>query len=188
MRPYYVQMLLPGETSEEFALILPFTPQERQNMVAWMAARCDPENYGEILSYEFPAGRNVDGPVQVFNQVQSYPPFSEQATLLGTGGSRLLFGNLLVIPIDNSFLYVQPVFVQSSQENAYPELKRVVVVQGGTVGIGSTLGEALISAGIGPNGQPLPGEQPSTGGTGSKAVDQLLAEALAHFQKANQAL
>lgn len=187
MRPYYVQMRLPGKAQEEFVLIMPFTPQQRQNMVAWMAAPSDPADYGQIVNYQFPAGRNLDGPVQVFNQIRSYQPFSTQQTLLGQGGSNLLFGNLLVIPIDNSFLYVQPVFVQSTQANAFPELKIVVVVHGGTVGIGSTLDEALTNAGLGA-GQGQTGQGPVTQPIGTSAVDALLGQALDHFKLADAAL
>ena len=189
MRPYYVLMRLPGEQAEEFALILPFTPQGRQNMVAWMAARCDPTDYGQILSYEFPAGRNVDGPVQVFNQIQSYQPFSAQQTLLGQGGSNMLFGNLLVVPIGRAFLYVQPVFVQSTQENAYPELKIVVVVHGGSVGIGATLAEALADSGL-TTAQPPEGGTTGHGGQAppGKESAALIAAALTHFDRAEEAL
>lgn len=187
MRPYYVLLSPPGSSSAEFQLILPLTPQNRQNMVAWLAASSDPINYGKIVSYEFPAGGNVDGPVQVFNQIQSYPPFSEQQTLLSTGDSRVQYGNLLVVPFENSFLYVQPVFVQSTQANAFPELKRVVVVHGGTVGIGATLAEALVDSGLGAGqGQPQTGQPQPPAGT--SAVDALLAQALDHFKKADAAL
>jgi len=187
MRPYYVLLTPPGTGTTAFSLILPLTPQNRQNMVAWLAAGSDPANYGKIVSYEFPAGQNVDGPVQVFNQIQSYPPFSEQQTLLSTGDSRVQYGNLLVIPFENSFLYVQPVFVQSTQANAFPQLKRVVVVHGGTVGIGSTLAEALIDSGLG-SGQGQPGQRPAQPSVGTNAVDALLAQVLDHFEKADAAL
>lgn len=183
LRPYYVLMLLPGEQQEEFVLILPFTPQGRQNMVAWMAAKSDPEAYGEIVSFEFPAGRNVDGPTQVFNQINSFPEFSQERTLLGQGGSRVLFGNFMVIPLGDSFLYVQPVFVQANQANAFPELKRVVVVHGGTVGVGTTLDEAIADSF---------GGALDTGGDGSVPaganVKAILEEALGHFERAEQAL
>src|SRR5207249_3652657 len=98
LRPYYVVMRLPGSTQEEFVLILPFTPVGRNNMVAWMAAKSDPTDYGQVVSYEFPSGENVDGPVQVFNQINTDPAFSSERTLLGRGGSSVLFGNFLVIP------------------------------------------------------------------------------------------
>ncbi len=187
LRPYYVQMLLPDATQEEFALIMPFTPQGRQNMVAWMAAKSDPQNYGQIVNYTFPAGQNVDGPTQVFNLINSFPEFSQERTLLGTGGSKILFGNFLVIPIGQSFLYVQPVFVQSSQANAFPELKRVVVVHGGEVGLGSTLQEAIDNSFGGAITPSQGGGKPPLG-TGEKQVQALLQQALAHFNNAQAAL
>ncbi|MFL5767154.1 MAG: UPF0182 family protein, partial [Actinomycetota bacterium] len=159
-----------------------------QNMVAWMAARSDPQDYGQVKAYEFPGGENIDGPVQVFNQMLSFPQFSAQQTLLSQGGSEVLFGNFLVIPLEQSFLYVQPVFVQSNQPDAFPVLKRVVVFHGGTVGLGSTLQEAIadsfqgVSTGTGGQGQK--GQQGNT----SQQIQSLLNAALQHFAKANAAL
>ena len=162
MRPYYLLMRLPGETEEHFVLIQPFTPQGRQNMVAWMAARSDPgAEYGTVLSYQFPSGVNVDGPTQVFSRINQDARFSTERTLLSQGGSDVLFGDFLVIPIDDGLLYVQPVYVRSTQTNAIPELKRVVVVNGDRVGIGTTLRDALADS---LSGQVVPpdggGEQP----------------------------
>jgi uncharacterized protein len=187
LRPYYLQMLLPGHTSEEFVLILPFTPSGRNNMIAWMAAPSDPADYGKLVSFEFPSGTNVDGPLQVFGQINSDPTFSEQRTLLSRGGSKLLFGDFLVIPLDRGFLYVLPVFVQGNQTGAFPELKRVVVVHGGTVGVGATLTEALDNS----FGNVTPPPPPGGGGGGGSVSDQikrLLADAVRHFQAADQAL
>src|SRR5438445_13775996 len=99
MRPYYVLMRMPGQTTEHFELFIPFTPQGRENMVSWMAANSDPTGYGQMQTFEFPGGRNVLGPTQVFNQIQSTPQFSQQQTLLSQGTSQVLFGNFLVIPI-----------------------------------------------------------------------------------------
>jgi uncharacterized membrane protein (UPF0182 family) len=189
MRPYYVLMKLPGETDESFVLILPFTPQDRQNMVAWMAAKSDPNDYGDIVTFEFPAGSNVDGPTQVFARINQDSRFSAERTLLGQGGSEIRFGDFLVIPIENSLLYVQPVYVESQQANAIPELKRVVVVNGSAIGIGSTLRDALSDS----LGQALPpdggGEQPPpTGGTTDEQVAALLQQAANHFAAADAAL
>jgi uncharacterized protein len=190
LKPYYVVMRLPGSTSEEFVLVMPFTPVGRNNMVAWMAAKSDPADYGKVVSYEFPSGQNVDGPVQVFNQINTDPTFSAERTLLGKGGSKVLFGNFLVIPIEDSFLYVQPVFVQSQQVGSFPQLKRVVVVQNGQVGVGPTLADALSSS-LGQTPPPTP-PPPPTGGTGggkvSKQVQLLLTEALHDFAAARVAL
>ncbi|HET7237153.1 MAG TPA: UPF0182 family protein [Actinomycetota bacterium] len=188
MRPYYVLMRIPGETDETFALILPFTPQGRQNMVAWMAAKSDPgDDYGEIQSFEFPSGLNVDGPTQVFARINQDARFSAERTLLSQGGSDVVFGDLLVIPVQDSLLYVQPVYVVSSQANALPELKRVVIVNGAQIGIGDTLAEALTDS-IGEVVPPEDGEEPPPEGTIEEQVQALLDEATLHFAAADDAL
>ncbi len=184
MRPYYLLMRLPGETEEEFVLILPFVPEKRPNMLAWMAARSDPEHYGELIVFQFPAG-DVNGPAQVFALINQDLTFSAERTLLGTGGSKVLFGDLLVIPLGDSILYVQPVYVKSAQENAIPELKRVLAVTGGRVGIGNTLEEAVADA-VG--AQAPPEEAPQPQGTVAERIRALIAEALDHFAAADEAL
>jgi uncharacterized membrane protein (UPF0182 family) len=158
-------------------------------MVAWMAARSDPQDYGQLKAYEFPGGENIDGPVQVFNQMLSFPQFSAQQTLLSQGGSEVLFGNFLVIPLEQSFLYVEPVFVQSNQPDAFPVLKRVVVFHGGTVGVGSTLQEAIANSfqGVSSTGNGGQGKQNGQGTT-NQQIQSLLNAALQHFAKANAAL
>jgi uncharacterized membrane protein (UPF0182 family) len=189
MRPYYVLMRLPGATTESFELILPFTPQGRQNMVAWMAADSDPSGYGQIVSYVFPSGVNVDGPTQVFARINQDPSFSQERTLLGTGGSQVIFGDFLVVPINSGLLYVQPVYVRSAQTNAIPELKRVLVVNGGTVGLGNNLKTALASSFT---GQVVPpgggGGGPTPGGSIQQQIQTLLQSAQSHFAKADEAL
>jgi hypothetical protein len=187
MRPYYVLMRLPGEAEETFSLILPFTPVERQNMVAWMAAKSDPgDEYGKIVSFEFPSGLNVDGPTQVFSRINQDARFSAERTLLGQGGSDIVFGDFLVIPVGDSLLYVQPVYVESTQANAIPELKRVVVVNGAEIGIGDTLRDALADS-IGEAVPPEDGEEPPSG-TVEEQVQALLDEAAVHFAAADEAL
>jgi uncharacterized membrane protein (UPF0182 family) len=181
LHPYYLLMRLPGESTEQFVLIMPFVPQQRQNLVAWMAAKADPGSYGQLVAYSFPEGRNILGPEQVFSQINQDPTFSQQRSLLSTGGSSVIFGDFLAIPIGNSFLYVQPVYVRSNQENAIPELKRVLVVNGGVVGVGEDFQTALTAA--------VEGSQPSEGpGGGGATVSDLLTQALQHFQAADQAL
>jgi hypothetical protein len=190
MRPYYLLMRLPGEQDETFVLILPFTPQGRQNMVAWLAAKSDPgSNYGQIVAYDFPAAENVvDGPSQVFARINQDARFSAERTLLGQGGSQVLFGDFLVIPVNDGLLYVQPVYVRSAQAQttAVPELKRVVVVNGDTVGVGTTLRAALIDSfsGQAPSGG---GGQPS-GGSVQEQIAALLQQAAQHFAAADAAL
>jgi uncharacterized membrane protein (UPF0182 family) len=163
-------------------------------MVAWMAASSDPEHYGQVTVFELPESQPVEGPGQVYARINSAPEFSAQKTLLNQQGSVLTFGDLLVIPIDDSFLYVLPVYVQSTQGAQIPELKRVILVNGseGDVSIGNTLNDALsvatggqISEGPGGghgggNGQP--------GGSIEQQIQQLLQRALDHFDKANAAL
>jgi uncharacterized membrane protein (UPF0182 family) len=183
LRPYYVMTRLPGETEEEFVLFIPFTPFDRPNMIAYVAARSDPEGYGELRSFEFPSGDPPDGPQQVFARINQDPEFARERTLLGQQGSRVQFGNLFIVPIEDAFLYVQPVFVISDQENAIPELKRVLVVNGGTVAVGITFDEALAaSLGEAPppdeDGEPLPPGD----------VAELIAEALEHFEAAENLL
>lgn len=189
LRPYYLLMRAPGEDSESFQLVLPFVPEGRQNMVAWLAASSDPEDYGRLLALELPASENVPGPSIVFSRINQDPRFSSERTLLGQGGSSVIFGDLLVIPIENSFLYVQPVYVQANQSAAVPELKRVVVANGDVVGVGVTLAEALDAAvqgqiGAEPGGPG--GEEP--GGGVDRTVSELLAEAAQHFAAAEEAL
>lgn len=187
MRPYYLLMRLPGDERERFVLIQPFTPQGRQNMVAWLAVSSDPgEDYGKILAYQFPTGQNVEGPEQVFARINQDLRFSSERTLLSRGGSQVLFGDFLVIPIDDGLVYVQPVYVRSAQTNAIPELKRVVVVNGGRVGIGTTLEQALEDS---LSGQAVPpgGGQPPTGSVGEQ-IRALLETAAGHFEAADAAL
>ena len=187
MRPYYVLMRLPGEADETFVLILPFTPLDRQNMVAWLAAKSDPgPDYGDIVSFEFPSGVNVDGPTQVFSRINQDARFSAERTLLGQGGSSIVFGDFLVIPLQDSLLYVQPVYVQSNQENAIPELKRVVVVNGSKIGIGTSLQEALTDS-LGEIVPPEGGGGPPQGSL-EQQIQSLLDQATQHFAAADAAL
>jgi uncharacterized membrane protein (UPF0182 family) len=146
--------------------------------------------------FRFPEGRNIEGPQQVFSRINNDPAFSSQRTLLSQQGSQLFFGDFLVIPIDNSFLYVLPVYVQASDGTQIPELKQVIVVNGsqGDVSLGSDLPDALSKAtgGIG-GGGPGGGGGGGTGGQGGggtveQQIQALLSEALRHFASADAAL
>ncbi len=188
LRPYYLLMKAPGDTVERFQLVLPFVPEGRQNMVAWMTANSDPgPDYGRMLALELPDGANVDGPSVVFSRINQNPQFSAERTLLGQGGSQILFGDFLVIPMSDSFLYIQPVYVRSNQTTSVPELKRVVVANGDSVGVGNTLQEALAES---VKGQvDSGGGEPGGGGGGNEqTVNDLLNQALDHFQAAQDAL
>jgi uncharacterized protein len=188
MHPYYTLMRLPSATDEHFQLILPFTPEGRQNMTSWMAADSDPGSYGKLTAYTFPSGRNVDGPTQVFAQINQDPAFSTFRTLLGQQGSSIVFGDFLVIPINDSFLYVVPAYVRSNQENSIPELKRVVVVNGNTVGLGTSLSEALAASTSGQSSGGTGGGGGTPVGTVDQQVQALLDDALQHFAAADAAL
>jgi len=142
MEPYYIIMRLPDEEEEEFLLMLPFTPVNKNNTIGWLAARCDGENYGKLLAYYFPKERLVYGPSQIENRIQQDTVITEQLALWGRGGSRVIRGNLLLIPIGRSILYVEPVFLQA-ETGGLPQLKRVIVAAGDKIAMEPTLAESL---------------------------------------------
>ncbi|HYN87390.1 MAG TPA: UPF0182 family protein, partial [Ardenticatenaceae bacterium] len=152
VEPYYVVLSLPDEDEAEFLLIQPYTPANRQNMIAWLAARNDPPHIGELVVYEFPKQELVFGPQQVEGRIDQDPEISQQLTLWGQVGSNVIRGNLLVIPIDNSVLYVEPLYLQA-QSGQLPELRRIIVASGERVAMRPTLAEALAA---------LVGEEPGT--------------------------
>lgn len=173
MMPYYVVMRLPGAQREEFILMLPFTPASgRDNMIAWMCAKCDPADYGKLILYKFPKQVNVYGPRQIEARIQQEPTISPQLTLWSQRGSQVYRGNLLVIPIKNSLLYVQPLYLQSEQSKI-PELKRVFVGYGDQVVMGENLEGALKKV-FGGEGPLVPEEvkPPQLAGEGEEAVAQ----------------
>ncbi len=144
VEPYYVVIRLPGEEKAEFMLMLPFTPLNKPNLTAWLAARCDQPQYGQLLVYRFPKGKQIAGPMQVENFISQEPDISQQISLWNTEGSRVLRGNLLILPMNNSLLYVEPIYIQSEDEKtAIPELRRVVIGYENEVVWGETLEDAL---------------------------------------------
>jgi len=126
MEPYYTIMKLPGEKMEEYILLLPFTPSKRDNLAAWLTARCDGPNYGKIRAYTFPRDRLIYGPKQIDARINQDSFISQQLTLWNQRGSEVIRGSLLVIPIEKSLLYVQPLFL-AADKAGLPELKRVIV-------------------------------------------------------------
>ena len=126
MEPYYTIMKLPGEKVEEYILLLPFTPSKRDNLAAWLTARCDGENYGKIMAYTFPRDRLIYGPKQIDARINQDSFISQQLSLWSQRGSEVIRGSLLVIPIEKSLLYVQPLFL-AADKAGLPELKRVIV-------------------------------------------------------------
>lgn len=142
MEPYYTIMKLPGEKVEEYILLLPFTPSKRDNLAAWLTARCDGPNYGKIRAYTFPRDRLIYGPKQIDARINQDSFISQQLTLWNQRGSEVIRGSMLVIPIERSLLYVQPLFL-AADKSALPELKRVIVAFGDQVVMEETLELAL---------------------------------------------
>ena len=153
--PYYVVMKLPGESREEFVLILPFTPRNKQNTVAWLAARSDGDAYGTLRSYRFPTDDLVFGPAQIEARIDQNPGISQQLTLWDTAGSEVIRGNLLMIPIGESFLFVEPIYLQASNSRL-PELKRIVVANGNAIAMEETFEQSLAVV-LGRRASSLPG-------------------------------
>ena len=122
MEPYYIIVKLPGEEREEFMLMVPFTPARKDNMIGWLAARCDADNYGDLLVYLLPKDRMIYGPMQLEARIDQQPEISSQLTLWGQKGSEVIRGNMLAIPIEQSFLYVEAVYLQASQQPQTPSL------------------------------------------------------------------
>ena len=142
MDPYYIVMRLPGETRAEFFIMIPMVPSRRDNMIAWLAARCDEPDFGKLIVYEFPKEKLVYGPFQIEARIQQNTEISQQISLWNQMGSRVIRGTLLVVPIENSILYVSPLYLRAVQGHL-PELKRVIAAYGERVVMKETLAEAL---------------------------------------------
>lgn len=143
MEPYYVTMKLPEFEEEEFILMMPYTPRNRQNMIAWIGVRNDGEHYGEKLVYRFPKQENVYGPQQIENRINQDSVISQELNLWSQGGSQVIRGNLLSIPIEDTMLYVEPIYIESSNETSLPEVKQVVVAYQDFIVMEATFDEAL---------------------------------------------
>lgn len=142
MEAYYTITVLPGEQKPEYVLIMPFNPQNKKNMIAWLGARSDGENYGKMVVYEFPKQELVYGPMQIEARIDQDTTISQQLSLWDQRGSSVIRGNLLVIPIKDSLIYVEPLYLQS-QQSKMPELRRVIVAAGDKVVMEPTLDLAL---------------------------------------------
>jgi hypothetical protein len=142
VEPYYLIMKLPTAESEEFILLHPFTPTKRNNLIAWLAGRSDGENYGKLLLYQFPKQRQVYGPEQIEARINQDPIISQQISLWNRQGSSAIQGNLLVIPIEQSLLYVEPLYLEAAQ-NSLPTLVRVIVAYENRIAMAETLELAL---------------------------------------------
>jgi hypothetical protein len=142
VQPYYLIMRLPEEDTEEFILLRPFTPAQRNNLVAWLAARSDGDRYGRMLLYRFPKQELVFGPEQIEARINQDPEISQRISLWNTEGSRAQQGNLLVIPIERSLLYVEPLYLEAEQ-NRLPSLARVIVVYKNRIAMAQSLADGL---------------------------------------------
>ena len=142
MEPYYILTKLPGSNQLEYLLMTPFTPQNRDNMISWMAARSDFPEYGKMLFYELPKEKLIYGPNQIEAMIDQNTTISQQLTLWNQQGSRVIRGKQIVTPIENSFLYVVPLYLKAEGTN-FPQLKRVIAVAANKVVMEPTLDEAL---------------------------------------------
>jgi len=142
VEPYYVIMKLPGNEKEEFVQLIPYTPTNRPNMVGWLAARSDGDQYGNLVAYNFPKDRQVDGPEQVEARIDNDQDISAWFTLRCAEGSTCIRGNLLVIPIGDSILYAEPIYIQA-EGVSFPELKKVILATAEKVVMGDSLDDAL---------------------------------------------
>jgi uncharacterized membrane protein (UPF0182 family) len=196
MTPYYTIMKLAevGQ-SEEFILMVPFTPARKDNMIAWMAARCDEPNYGKVLVFTFPKQKLVYGPQQIESRIDQDPMISQQLTLWGQGGSTVIRGTLLVIPVLNSVLYVEPLYLAASAGGGLPQLKRVIVSYSDQVVMESTLDAALSKIFAGTVSSATPAQASAVGAPAMQPapsagadVPALIREANQHYERAQQLL
>jgi uncharacterized membrane protein (UPF0182 family) len=188
IEPYYVIMQLPDGQEPEFMLMLPYTPSNKQNMVAWLYARSDAPQYGEMGVFKFPKQRLIYGPMQVESRIDQDPLISQQLSLWNQRGSQVIRGNLLVIPVEESILYVEPIYLQA-EASQLPELRRVVVAYGNRIAMEETLAQGLAQVMAArpdevPPGEP--GEQPQLPVEGD--VAELIRQADEHYQAAQVCL
>jgi len=143
VEPYYIMWRLPDSDELEFALMLPFTPKNKQVLIGWIAGLCDPPNYGRFMAYKFPKEKRILGTQQLETKIDQDRFLSGQLTLWDQRGSRVIRGNVLAIPVDTTILYVEPIYLQA-ETAAYPELRVVVVMHGDNFSYAETLEEALL--------------------------------------------
>jgi hypothetical protein len=187
--PYYLLTKLPGEDDLSYLLLQPFTPGNRRNMSSFLVADSTPGRYGRLVDFRMPQGELVDGTEQVGQRIDQDAEISEQFTLWSNQGSRVIKGDLLVVPIEDSIVYVMPIFLEA-QGGGIPEFRRVIVVYRDKVEWAQTLDAALelvFGAGTGSEDPDEPGE-PSEPTPGGDTVAELLEQAAAAFARADEAL
>jgi uncharacterized membrane protein (UPF0182 family) len=187
-RPYYLLTNLPGVTEPQFVLVMPFTPNGKENMVSYLAANSDPEDYGRLTLFNLDRSRTIFGPTQVNARILANTTIASELTLLSQRGSRVILGNLLIVPIKESLLYVQPIFVQGSAANSIPLLQRVAVYYNNAVGYAPTLSAAVSQVVRGEAPPPTGGGQEPPPPSGTANVQELLRQANEAYQAAQRAL
>jgi hypothetical protein len=185
MEPYYTIMRLPGEPHEEFVAMLPMAPSGRDNMIAWLAARCDGPQYGTVIEYAFPKDQLVFGPAQVEARIDQDTTISQQLSLWNQLGSRVIRGNLLVIPIDDAILYVEPLYLRAERREL-PELKRLIASTGDRVVMGTSVDGVMKALFAGE--EKAPATVTEAPPPSAEAPGQPPAEAQQHYARALEAL
>jgi uncharacterized membrane protein (UPF0182 family) len=195
-------MRLPGEEGTEYLLIQPMVPARRPNMIAWVAARNDAGSRGEVLYYQLPADTSIFGPTQIQARIDQTPEISAQITLWDQSGSSVIRGNLIVVPVGGSFVYLEPIYLQSTS-SAFPQFTKIVVATPSRVVWANTLAEALQRAvgegtpslptpgpdAPGPTPTPAPAATPRPGNDGMPSdINGLIAYANEHFKRAQEAI
>jgi uncharacterized membrane protein (UPF0182 family) len=200
MDPYYLVMRLPDASSLEFLMLQPFVPfsedDSRRELSAFMVAKGDPEGYGKLEVFVMPRDRQVDGPAIVNARINQEPEVSQLITLLSRAGSEVLLGNLVIIPVEQSLIYIRPLYVQATGANAVPELKKVIVAFGDRIAIRDTFQDALVAVfgaapetlEEGPTGQEPADTTPTVPGGVSGESRRLLDQAAQAFAEADAAL
>jgi uncharacterized membrane protein (UPF0182 family) len=186
MEPYYTIMKLPKETKEEFILMIPYTPANRDNMAAWLAARADAPHYGKLIVYLFPKQKLIYGPRQIEARIDQDGYISQQISLWNQRGSQVIRGSLLVIPIENSLIYIEPLYL-SAEAGSLPELRRVIVAYGNQLSMQDNLEGALATIFGGRPMLPAPSETTSAAPSTGSAKDKIRS-ALSHFERAEELL
>ncbi|MBI2363593.1 MAG: UPF0182 family protein, partial [Deltaproteobacteria bacterium] len=187
--PYYTIMRLPDEKKEEFVLLLPFTPNKKDNMRAWLAARSDPPNYGKLIALDFPKAKLVYGPKQIDARIDQDAFISQQLSLWSQRGSQVIRGSLLAIPIEKSLLYVQPLYL-AAEKGSLPELKRVIVAFGNQIAMEESLELALqrvFSGRVAPVTAAQAGQVAPSPGVAA-AEKSLASRAVEHFNRSQEFL
>jgi uncharacterized membrane protein (UPF0182 family) len=187
MEPYYLILRLPGEPKEEFVLLIPFNPSKKDNLSAWLAARSDPPHYGKLVVYNFPKQKLIYGPRQIEARIDQDSFISQQLSLWNQRGSQVIRGNLLVIPIERSLVYVEPLYI-AAEKGQLPELKRVIVGFGDRIAMEETLEGALARVFGGPAPQAGTELAPSPAAEREGSVNTLLDTAASALRRASEEL